>query len=119
MKESFLKKMEKKLKEQQKELREKLAGFAQKNFRKEDDYDTKFPNYGDKEDENAAEVAVFQDNLSLERDLEVTLAKVDQALKNIEAGTYGKCQKCGKKIDEARLEAFPAAAICMDCHVVS
>lgn len=119
MNKSFQKKMEERLKGQQKELRKELASFAKKNVKKEDDYDTKFPNYGDKEDENAAEVAVFQDNLSLERDLETTLAEVDEALKNIEAGTYGKCQKCGKKIDEARLEAFPAAATCMDCKATS
>lgn len=33
----------------------------------ENDYDAKFPDYGDKDDENAAEVANFEKNLSLEK----------------------------------------------------
>lgn len=115
MKKTFIKKMEEKLKEQQKKLREELSGFAKKSSRKEDDYDTNFPQYGEKEEENAAEVADFQDSLSLERNLEKTLAEVDQALEKIKKGNYGKCENCGKEIDEARLEAFPAALLCMDC----
>ena len=107
--------METKLKEQQKNLRNDLAGFAEKNVHKKDDYNTKFPNYGSKDEENAVEVADFQDNLSLESDLEKNLAKVDKALERIKQGAYGKCERCGKKIDPERLQAFPAATTCLNC----
>ena len=115
MDQTFLKRMEEKLKEEQKKLHEELSSFTKKSAHKKDDYDAKFPNYGDKEEENAAEVADFQDSLSLEKDLEKTLAEIDQALDKIKSWTYGKCQECDKEIDQARLEAFPAAVTCVDC----
>jgi RNA polymerase-binding transcription factor DksA len=55
------------------------------------DYDAKFPDFGDKEDDNAAEVEIFERNLSMEKNLEVSLFNVDKALRKIEDGTYGKC----------------------------
>jgi DnaK suppressor protein len=43
-----------------------------------------------------------------------TLIQVQDALKRIEAGTYGKCLTCGKQIPAARLEAVPWAAYCVE-----
>jgi DnaK suppressor protein len=43
------------------------------------------------------------------------VADIDQALLRIKEGSYGICAKCGKVIDERRLEAVPTArydAIC-------
>ncbi|HEY8081353.1 MAG TPA: TraR/DksA C4-type zinc finger protein [Acidimicrobiales bacterium] len=51
----------------------------------------------------------------LASDLQETLGEVDNALSRIEAGTYGHCERCGKPISEARLEAMPAARRCLDC----
>lgn len=48
--------------------------------------------------------------------LEERLKEVTDALERVERGTYGVCQKCGKKIEEARLEANPAATTCMTCE---
>lgn len=81
----------------------------------DNDFSAKFVDYGDKEDENAAEVADFEKNLSMEKTLEVSLYNVNKALKKIEEGNYGICEKCGKAIDPKRLEAFPSATACMDC----
>ncbi len=44
-----------------------------------------------------------------------TLADVDAALAKMEAGTYGRCEECGGEIGEARLEAMPAARLCIAC----
>lgn len=85
----------------------------------DNDYDAKFEDYGDKEDENAAEVANFEKNLSLEKTLEISLYNVNKALQKIEEGNYGICEKCGKAIDPKRLEAFPSATSCMDCKAKS
>ena len=81
----------------------------------ENDYDAKFPEYGSKDDENAAEVAVFEKNLSLEKTMEVSLYNVNKALKKIVKGKYGLCEKCESIIAEKRLKAFPSATACMDC----
>lgn len=43
-----------------------------------------------------------------------TLIQVRDALKRIEAGTYGKCIKCGKPIPLSRLEAVPWTAYCVE-----
>jgi DnaK suppressor protein len=43
-----------------------------------------------------------------------TLIQVQDALKRIEEGTYGKCTACGRQIEAARLEAVPWAAYCLE-----
>lgn len=42
------------------------------------------------------------------------LTEVQDALKRIEAGTYGRCVDCGKFIPEKRLEAIPWASRCVE-----
>src|SRR3954471_4072808 len=44
-----------------------------------------------------------------------TLSDIDDALAKIDAGTYGTCEQCGQPIGEARLEAMPAARLCITC----
>ncbi|HJQ69394.1 MAG TPA: TraR/DksA family transcriptional regulator [Blastocatellia bacterium] len=42
------------------------------------------------------------------------LQQIDEALRRIDEGTYGTCEKCGKAIDPRRLDAEPAALLCID-----
>ena len=74
-----------------------------------------FPNYGDKEDENAAEVAEFEANLGIEQDLAKTLRDVASALERLATGTYGVCKYCHKPIDPRRLQARPTSSSCVEC----
>ena len=76
---------------------------------------TDFPNLGDKEDENASEVAQFSNNLSLEEELERGLRDVEKALELIVSGKYGSCKYCGSEIDERRLLARPTSTSCIQC----
>lgn len=43
------------------------------------------------------------------------LADVDAALARRDAGNYGRCQTCGRRIGAERLAARPAARTCIDC----
>jgi DnaK suppressor protein len=86
----------------------------EKSFNK-DKVQTKWQDLGNKDEDNAVEVADYQDNISLERNLETSLEKIKIALQKIEAGTYGICEKCGRPIEEARLSAYPEAADCVAC----
>lgn len=43
------------------------------------------------------------------------LAQIDEALRRMDAGNYGTCERCGNPIEAARLEALPYATLCMDC----
>ncbi len=47
--------------------------------------------------------------------LQETLADIEDALAKFDAGTYGECESCGRRIGDARLEAMPAARLCIDC----
>ena len=49
------------------------------------------------------------------RELEAILRDVDRALEKIQNGTYGICDRCGKLIPEARLEARPWSVLCVGC----
>ncbi|SDF04650.1 transcriptional regulator, TraR/DksA family [Blastococcus aurantiacus] len=43
------------------------------------------------------------------------LADVDAAVTAVEAGTYGRCEACGRPIAAERLAARPSARTCIDC----
>jgi DnaK suppressor protein len=43
------------------------------------------------------------------------LEAVEKALAKLDQGTYGICERCGKPISSARLQAMPATAYCIDC----
>lgn len=43
------------------------------------------------------------------------VAQIDAALARLEAGGYGRCERCGQPIAPARLAARPAAATCIGC----
>ena len=47
--------------------------------------------------------------------LREALVSVERALSKVDAGTYGVCEKCGKPITTARLEAKPTSTLCIDC----
>lgn len=44
------------------------------------------------------------------------LERVQDALKRIEQGRYGLCDRCGKPIPRERLELLPYARSCVSCH---
>jgi DnaK suppressor protein len=68
-----------------------------------------------KREEEATESNELERRLAMERGIKDQLADIDAALDKIKAGTYGKCESCGKKIEPARLEALPHARLCLSC----
>ena len=82
----------------------------------EGDYKAEFEDYGREREDNASEVENYTANLGVTESLEKELEKITLALKKIENGTYGKCEKCQKDIPEKRLEVYPAASNCVECQ---
>lgn len=115
MTKTFIHDMETMLLDEQKRLKEELAEIATQNPKNKEDWDATFVNLGDKEDENAEEVASFSTNLTLERTLEASLRDITKALERMAKGTYGVCKYCGRDIDEKRLRARPASSSCVEC----
>ena len=52
---------------------------------------------------------------ALAGNLRESLNDVEAAIVKLDNGTYGDCEGCGQPIDPARLEAKPAARLCMVC----
>lgn len=46
------------------------------------------------------------------------IKKIDETLRNIDAGDYGYCNACGIEIGLKRLEARPTATLCIDCKTL-
>ena len=43
------------------------------------------------------------------------LWQIDEALRRLEQGAYGECERCCEPISEGRIEAFPFTTLCIDC----
>jgi len=68
------------------------------------------------DDESAdAGTATFEreKDLSIENNVRDLLGKIDRALKRIDDGSYGTCERCGKPIEKARIKALPYVDLCI------
>ncbi len=68
------------------------------------------------DDESAdAGTATFEreKDLSIEQNVRDLLQKIDRALKRIEEGSYGLCERCGRPIEKARIKALPYVDLCI------
>jgi DnaK suppressor protein len=50
----------------------------------------------------------------LARTVELQRRRVRDALDRLDGGTYGRCEVCGREIDDERLEARPEASTCRE-----
>ena len=55
-------------------------------------------------------------NVALLNQLEHRLEGVEAALRSIDRGRYGICERCGKEINPERLEVRPDATLCIQCQ---
>jgi RNA polymerase-binding protein DksA len=53
---------------------------------------------------------------TVSEDLRDVLRQIESALARIADGTFGTCQRCGKPINEERLEAIPYVEFCIECQ---
>lgn len=69
-------------------------------------------------DEGDPDLMEHEKAMALAQGLERKLASIDHALRQAQNGAYGICERCGKPIDPARLEAVPETTLCLKCKVV-
>ena len=50
---------------------------------------------------------------------ETALADVVAALRRMDEGRYGRCERCSGSIEPARLEVLPQAALCLPCQTAA
>lgn len=109
LREETLQKIKKELISRRDQILEDMKDIGSK------DGGVKFPEYGDKIDENAQEIGEYTTNLATDKVLEATLRDIENALARIEAGEYGICKYCKQPISVKRLEARPVASACIEC----
>lgn len=61
------------------------------------------------------EMFMMSQNMSLKSSQSSIVDEIDAALERIENGSFGVCEKCGKDIDEDRLEVLPYTNVCIEC----
>ncbi len=67
------------------------------------------------EHDQAVSESVDKDMTLMDREQRLRL-EVLNALRRIEAGTYGLCELCGRTIAESRLNALPQTPVCVECE---
>ena len=65
--------------------------------------------------DHASEMVDREVDVSLEENAEQIVYEIDRAVARIDAGVYGRCERCGQEIPEERLEAVPYATLCVTC----
>ena len=68
-------------------------------------------------DEGDPDLIEREKNVALVSQLERKGEGVRAALRAIDKGNYGICERCGKEIDPERLEIRPDATLCVQCQV--
>lgn len=79
---------------------------------------TSAPSFEEVEDrgEAARDMVEREDELSLLRNQQRLLERVELAVKRLDEGTYGLCSECGQPIAQQRLQALPWATRDIACE---
>jgi RNA polymerase-binding transcription factor DksA len=100
--------------------RERLAGvrstFDDEGLSEQSESDSvgELSSYDQHQADMGTETFEREKDLSILEQVEAELADVEHALRRLDEGTYGTCEVCGKVIPEERLEAMPAARLCLE-----
>lgn len=70
---------------------------------------------GDDQADTGSNTFEREQELQLANGILERISQVEHALTRLDDGTYGQCERCGIQIPKARLEAFPAATLCVNC----
>ena len=116
MNKKLLQEFKERLEKEKVAIIKQLETFATQDPKLKGDWDSRFPDFDGSMEEAADEVEEYTSRLPGEFSLETRLRDINLALDKIKQGKYGKCEKCGKKIDEKRLKVYPAARTCMKCQ---
>ena len=105
------------LEEKRAEVIKQLDDIGTRAKGAEVNFDADFPDYGNSNsiEDNASEVTDYTTNLSVEKELEGDLRDIENALKRIADGSYGRCKYCKKDIEIERLKIRPESTACVSC----
>ena len=102
------------------EERERLVGvratFDEEGLTEQSENDMvgELSSYDQHQADMGTETFEREKDLSILEQIEAELADVEHAIRRLDAGDYGTCEVCGRPIPEERLEAMPAARLCLE-----
>lgn len=100
-----LKRLRSLLLEDEKKLEEQLKNLSHVYFGDDIDSGEEEADEAEEKVMNAASIKVVQNHLN----------GIKKALKKMDEGTYGVCEKCGKDISLELLDVNPESELCQDC----
>jgi YteA family regulatory protein len=105
------------LAKRQSEIKHTIEIMKENKTAEQDKYSpTELSNYDNHPADMGTEVFQVQFNNALRVHEEHELKDIDDALKRIDDGSYGKCEFCGIDIGIERLSVLPSARLCIDCE---
>lgn len=110
MEQELLSKFKKALEKSSEELKEKIKML---------EHPEDFGDDTDSLEEESDETEEMGNNFSVASEYRQKLSNVDSALRKMEEGKYGICEKCGKEIEEEVLELVPESDLCKECKLES
>jgi DnaK suppressor protein len=66
--------------------------------------------------DEASAVAEYDRNQGMLENDRALERRIQAALRRLDEGKYGICERCGKSIVARRLEALPYVTLCVDCQ---
>jgi DnaK suppressor protein len=110
MKEEEKKKLEERLRSQEKKIEAQLSRFKE---------GLDFGDDTDHLEEEADETEEFGTWLGVKQALGRQLDRIRGALAKIGLGSYGRCERCGKEIEARLLEVDPESTLCIACKKIA
>lgn len=55
-------------------------------------------------------------DFALDENYKEMIERINEALRKMDDGTYGHCDRCGAQINPSRLKAIPYATLCINCQ---
>ncbi|OGG92983.1 hypothetical protein A2609_01985 [Candidatus Kaiserbacteria bacterium RIFOXYD1_FULL_47_14] len=106
----------KKLEEEKMRLESEMGTIGRKNVTVPGDWELSplDPSIESNPVDQADVITNRENDVAVLADLEARYDAILVALSRIDKNTYGKCEVCGKEIEEARLEADPSATTCTE-----
>jgi YteA family regulatory protein len=106
------------LEELKDELERHVQSFTERSSIPLKDSVGELSSYDNHSPDLASETFERAKDIGLKDKSKIILTKVNHALDQIKDGSYGKCERCGKTIDEERLKAVPYTTLCIECKEI-
>ena len=80
------------------------------------DLGSELANYDKNPGDGASDTYERTKDFALEENFKDMIEQIDEALRKIEEGSYGRCDRCDAPINPDRLRAIPYATLCINCQ---